>query len=166
MSSGKWRPFCLGLNWKTRQPWFRWRCECYVWRSNQPTDRDLSYYYMERNDSLHMHTIILLFINESELHRNVWSIWWRHQMETFSALLAICAGNSPIAGEFFTQRPVSRSFGVLLICAWISSWVNNRESGVLRRHLAHYEVIVMVSKKCIRLCHVSLSSLCFMRITI
>ena len=29
--------------------------------------------------------------------------WWRHQMETFSALLAICAGNSPVTGEFPTQ---------------------------------------------------------------
>ena len=38
--------------------------------------------------------------------------WWRHQMETFSALLAICAGNSPVPGEFPTQRPVTRSFGV------------------------------------------------------
>ena len=36
--------------------------------------------------------------------------WWRHQMETFSTLLAICAGNSPIPGEFPTQRPVTRSF--------------------------------------------------------
>ena len=36
--------------------------------------------------------------------------WWRHQMETFSALLAICAGNSPVPGEFPTQRPVTRSF--------------------------------------------------------
>ena len=35
-----------------------------------------------------------------------------HQMETFSALLAICAGNSPITGEFPAQRPVTRSFGV------------------------------------------------------
>ena len=26
--------------------------------------------------------------------------WWRHQMETFSALLAICTGNSPVTGEF------------------------------------------------------------------
>ena len=33
-------------------------------------------------------------------------------METFSALLAICAGNSPVPGEFPTQRPVSRSFDV------------------------------------------------------
>ena len=27
-------------------------------------------------------------------------------METFSALLAICAGNSPVTGEFPAQRPV------------------------------------------------------------
>ena len=36
--------------------------------------------------------------------------WWRHQMETFSALLAICAGNSPVPGKFPSQRPVTRSF--------------------------------------------------------
>ena len=33
-------------------------------------------------------------------------------METFSALLAICAGNSPVPGEFTAQRPVTRSFDV------------------------------------------------------
>ena len=38
--------------------------------------------------------------------------WWRHEMEAFSALLAICAGNSPVPGEFHTQRPVTRSFDV------------------------------------------------------
>ena len=38
--------------------------------------------------------------------------WWRHQTETFSALLAICAGNSPVTGEFPTHRPVTRSFEV------------------------------------------------------
>ena len=42
------------------------------------------------------------------------SSWWRHQMETFSALLAICAGNSPVPGEFPTQRSVTRSFDVFL----------------------------------------------------
>ena len=36
------------------------------------------------------------------------STWWRHQMETFSALLAICA----VPGEFPAQRPVARSFDV------------------------------------------------------
>ena len=37
-----------------------------------------------------------------------WLTWWRQQMETFSAELAICAGNSPVP----TQRPVTRSFDV------------------------------------------------------
>ena len=30
-----------------------------------------------------------------------------------------------------------------LICAWINGWVNIREAGDLRRHRAHYDVIVM-----------------------
>ena len=38
--------------------------------------------------------------------------WWGHQMETFSALLAICAGNLPVPGEFPAQRPVTQSFNV------------------------------------------------------
>ena len=37
---------------------------------------------------------------------------WRHQMETFSALRAPCAGNSPVTGEFPTRSPVTRSFDV------------------------------------------------------
>ena len=35
-------------------------------------------------------------------------------MVTFSALLAICAGNSLVTGEFPAQRPVTRSFDVFL----------------------------------------------------
>ena len=38
--------------------------------------------------------------------------WWRHQMETFSVLLTLCAANSLVPGEFPTQRPVTRSFDV------------------------------------------------------
>ena len=33
-------------------------------------------------------------------------------METFSGLLAICVGNSPVTGEFPAERPVTRSFDV------------------------------------------------------
>ena len=33
-------------------------------------------------------------------------------METLSALLAICAGKSPVTGDFPTQRPVTRSYDV------------------------------------------------------
>ena len=38
--------------------------------------------------------------------------WWCHQMETFSTLLALCAGNSPVTGECPSQRPVTWSFYV------------------------------------------------------
>ena len=34
-------------------------------------------------------------------------------------------------------------FAVSLICTWINGWVNNRETGDLKRHRAHYDVIVM-----------------------
>ena len=38
--------------------------------------------------------------------------WWRHQMEAFSALLVLCAGNPPVPGDFPAQRPVTQSFDV------------------------------------------------------
>ena len=38
--------------------------------------------------------------------------WWRHQMKAFSALLALCAGNSSVTGKFPSQRPLARSFDV------------------------------------------------------
>ena len=38
--------------------------------------------------------------------------WWSHQMEPFSTLLALCAGNSPVTGEFPSQKPVTWSFDV------------------------------------------------------
>ena len=72
--------------------------------------------------------------------------WWRHQMEAFSTLLALCAGNSPVTGEFPSQRPVARSFDVFLIYAWTKGGVNNRDAGGLRRHRAHYDVTVMRQK--------------------
>ena len=67
-------------------------------------------------------------------------------METFSALLAICAGNSPVAGEFpakasdanSPQRPVTRSFDV-----FFDLRLNIRLISDLRRHCAHCDVIVM-----------------------
>ena len=43
--------------------------------------------------------------------RPLWP-WWRYQTETFSALLALCAGNSPVTGEFPAQRPGTQSFDV------------------------------------------------------
>ena len=42
------------------------------------------------------------------------SAWWRHQMETFPALLAICSGNSSVPSEFPHKRPVTRSVDVFV----------------------------------------------------
>ena len=65
-------------------------------------------------------------------------------METFSALLAICARNSPVTSEFPAQRPVTHSFDVFFDLRRINGWVNNHEAGDLRRHRLHYGVIVMM----------------------
>ena len=46
-------------------------------------------------------------------------------------------------GEFPAQRPVTRALMFSLIYTWINDWVNKREAGDLRRHLGHYDVIVM-----------------------
>ena len=110
-------------------------------------------------------------------------------METFPALLALCAGNFdvffdlclnkrsskhsrprwfetpshplwchcnvPISWVFqrnillTSYKVVACLFCVRLWCflwsaPWINGWVNNREAGDLRRHRAHYGVIVMM----------------------
>ena len=38
--------------------------------------------------------------------------WWRHQMETFSALLALCEENPPVTGGFPHTGQLTRSFDV------------------------------------------------------
>ena len=64
-----------------------------------------------------------------------------------SALLALGWGihrstvNSPHKGQW------RGALMFTLICAWTNGWVNNRETGDLRRHQAHYDVIV-IEKKC------------------
>ena len=73
--------------------------------------------------------------------------WWRHQMETFSALLAICAGNSPVIGEFPAQRPVTRGFDVFFHLR-----LNKRLS--LRLVIWDAIVIIMTSFQCSETTHV------------
>ena len=78
---------------------------------------------------------------------NMESPWWRHQMETFSALLALCAGNSPVPVNSPHKGQWRRALMFSLIGACINVWVNNREAGDLRRHRGHYDIIVMTKKK-------------------
>ena len=62
-------------------------------------------------------------------------------METFFALLAICAWNSPVAGDFPSQRPVMWSFDVFFdmhLSKWLSKqswgWWFETPSRTLWRH--------------------------------
>ena len=64
-------------------------------------------------------------------------------METFSALLAICAENSPVPVNSPHKGQLCGALMFTLICARINGWVNNREAGDLRRYRSHYDVIVM-----------------------
>ena len=50
--------------------------------------------------------------------------------------------NSPHKGQWRGALMFS------LICAWMNGWVNNGEAGGLRRHRAHYDVIVMLRSLC------------------
>ena len=69
--------------------------------------------------------------------------WWRHQTEIFSRywpfarVIHQTPVNSPHKGQWW---------GALMFL-WsapcINGWLNNREAGDLRRHRAHYNVIVM-----------------------
>ena len=64
-------------------------------------------------------------------------------METYSALLALCEGNSPVTGEFPSQRQVTRSFEVFFDLS-LKKRLCNRDTDDLRHHRAHYDVTVMV----------------------
>ena len=69
--------------------------------------------------------------------------WWRHQMETFFALLALCVGNSPVPVNSPHKGQWRGALMFSLIYAWINDWVNNREAGDLRRRRGHYDYTVM-----------------------
>ena len=65
--------------------------------------------------------------------------WWRHQMRLRPFVRGIHRSpvNSPHKGQWRGALMFS------LICVWINGWINNRDAGDLRRHLAHYDVTVM-----------------------
>ena len=69
--------------------------------------------------------------------------WWRHQMEAFSALLALCAGNSPSPVNSQQKDQWRGALMFSLICAWINGWINNCKAVDVRCHSAHYDVTVM-----------------------
>ena len=96
---------------------------------------------------------------------SLWS-WWRHQMETFSALLTICAENSPVPGEFIAQRPVARSFDVIfdlrlnkrLSKQWWGWWFETLSHPLWRHRNISPQILVHVYATTAQLsCHVQQS---------
>ena len=82
-------------------------------------------------------------------------------MHHFDTMIASWNGSifrvtGPLCGQFTGHRwiPLTKASEAelwctlmfSLICSWINAWVNNREAGDLRRHLDHYDVIVMAKK--------------------
>ena len=83
------------------------------------------------------------------------STWWRHQKETFSALLALCVRNSPATGELPAQKKVTWSFDVFLdlsLSWWLSkqSWCRWFETpwrslcNATVTEVCHYRLIMLV----------------------
>ena len=88
-----------------------------------------------------------ILLSHATRSRNM--IWWRHQMEIFSALLAICEGNPSASGGFPSQSQWRGALMFSLICTWTNGWANNRVTGDLRRHRAHYDVHIMTIAPCV-----------------
>ena len=64
-------------------------------------------------------------------------------MKKISTLLTLCAGNSPVTGEFPWQKPVTRTFDVSVDLRLIKRLSKHRYAGDLRPHCAHYDVTAM-----------------------
>ena len=84
------------------------------------------------------------FVDGVCLHISMWFTYtmmtsWKH----FGRYWCFVQGihRSPVNSHHKGQWRGALMFS--LICAWINGWVNNREAGDLRRHRAHYDVIVM-----------------------
>ena len=71
--------------------------------------------------------------------------WWRHEMETCSALLDFVRWihRSPATADSTHKGQWRGALKLSLIYAWINGRANNRDAGDLRRHCAHHDVTVM-----------------------
>ena len=67
-------------------------------------------------------------------------------METFSMLLAICEGNTPVTGGFPSQWPVMQCFGEFFDVHLNKGLSKSQDAGDLRCHGAHYDITVTFLK--------------------
>ena len=131
--SGEWR-----CSWSSADR----RCSNYIWVINNLIAYKGAAYIRDLTVISWCIDILDRVITAPDWNENHTS-WWRHQMETFSALLALCAGNSPVTGEFPSQRPVTRSFDVFFDLRLNKQLSKQSRRRFLRRNRAHYDVTVM-----------------------
>ena len=80
----------------------------------------------------------MVYISCQHSHDDI--IKWKHFLRYWPFVRGI--HRSPVNSLHKGQRRGALTFS--LICVWINGWENNREAGDLRRHRAHYDVIVMI----------------------
>ena len=79
---------------------------CHIWEHDKQVTRMHKHFCPNYTNRIEKYVPIL------------WAKWWRHQIEIFSALLAIC--------EFLHKEQWRRALIFSLICAWINGWVNDK----------------------------------------
>ena len=84
------------------------------------------------NELLMLFGNIKIYAAALNLGRSNTETWWRHQMKTFSVLLDLCAGNSPVPVNSSHKGQWRGALIFSLIFAWVNGWGNNREAGDLR----------------------------------
>ena len=70
--------------------------------------------------------------------------WWRHEMEIFSAILALCEGNPPVTGGFPSERASNAGFGVFCDVSLHKRLHKQSSANDLRRPDDHCDVTAMV----------------------
>ena len=79
-----------------------------------------------------------LIVNSTFRDKRQWNFMMASSNGNIFCVTDPLCGNSPATGEFPSQRPVTRSFGV-----FFDRWIHNRDVCDLRRHRAHYDVTTM-----------------------
>ena len=117
-----------------KQPWWIWintSCEFIVndciTTTKQSTTKPCAYFLGYTVDDINSNLLTSCYLHQTRvIIRRLWCggfnvcyqlrfyvlgiSWWHHLMETKSALLVLCAGNSPVTSGFLSQRSVRRSF--------------------------------------------------------
>ena len=94
-----------------------------------------AYAFVKYTQSLYsfrfVHVMIIVTSSNEKRFPRYWPfVQWIHRSSV----------NSPHKGKWHGDLTIS------LICAWINGWANNRDVGDLRRHRAHYDVNVMITR--------------------